>query len=439
VTFEFGRGLLVSGTVSPDELARALVVTLEPGMPLARALVGLGLVNEDDLQRQLARSDPSPPLGEVRPRLDLLGMLPPGLCNRLAALPVSVDTDGTVAVAVLDPRDSHIAAELGYHLQRPVRLVRAPYPLVREALVNCATSTPSSIPPPGGTPERRRPISYTPAWGTPSDAAAVSESSRPHAQASPAPQPAAVGASVTTSTRRFFAGMHSAPSEHPAAIQRRGSSPPLVARGVDSGFELRRGPNMTLPDLEPPTTRPREAPAYPLVAALPNAPPAIAASQALAAHFPDPASTLGLLRAALDRDEVLGLVERSARSVAQRVAIFVVRKDALVGWSCSAEFGAVDALRGLSISLRAPSLLTSVLAGGVYLGPLLGSVGTAILRVMRTASRDVAIVAVRVADKPAVVIVCDDLGDTLLATRHLDIMAKVAGEALERVIRVRRG
>jgi uncharacterized protein YigA (DUF484 family) len=185
---------------------------------------------------------------------------------------------------------------------------------------------------------------------------------------------------------------------------------------------------MTLRDLEPPTQRTRDEPAFPMVASLPTALTSLAT---MSEYFPDPASTLGQLREAQDRDEVLALVEKSARAVAKRVALLVVRKDALVGWSCTAEFA-------LSISTRTPSLLKSVLEGGVYLGPLLGSVGRALLQVMRSATRDVAIVAIRVAGKPAVVVVCDDLTDTLLATRHLDIVAKVAGEALERVVRAKR-
>jgi len=440
VTFELGRALLLSGAIAPEALARALGVTLDPGMPLTRALVGLGLLSEETLEAHLRASDPNPALDEVHPRMDLLALLPPGLCNRMAALPVDVDEAGTVHIAVIDPRDQHAASELAYHLRRPVRLVRAPYAALREALVSYATRVPSIVPPPGGRAGRRRPVSHTPAWGTPvhvDPAAPESRSERPFSSI-PA-QPPAVVASVTTSTRRFFAGMHSAPSEPPPGPPpAAGAAHGEATRGEEPVFELRRGPNMTLTDIEPPTTRMREAPAFPIVGALPAALPSII-PEPRTPHFPDPASTLGPLRAATERDEVLGLIEKSARAVARRVALFVVRKDALVGWSCSPELGDVDALRALSISTRTPSLLATVLAGGVYLGPLLGSVGTALLQVMRTASRDVAIVAVRVADRAAVVVVCDELGDTLLATRHLDIMARVAGEALERVVRARRG
>jgi hypothetical protein len=361
------------------------------------------------------------------------------MCNRLAAIPVHVDDDGVVEVAVLDPRDAYLIEELSYQLQRPVRLIRAPYTVMREALVNYAASRPSDVPPPGGRRERRRAVSYTPAWGTPIEVEGLPSeppSERPFSSI-PA-QPPAVVASVTTQTRRFFAGMHSAPSEPPPAPPPAGDAAHHEdASAHEPVFELRRGPHMTLHEIEPPTLRIRDAPAFPLVASLPKALPSIT-TDGMAEHYPDPASTLGHLRAAVDRDEVLGLVEKSARAVARRVALMVVRKDSLVGWSCSPEFGELAAFRKLTISTKPASLLSSVLVGGVYLGPLLGSLGAAFLQVMHSATRDVAMVAVRVKEKPAVLVICDELGDTLLATRHLDVMATVAGEALERVVRARR-
>jgi len=435
VTFELGRALLLSRTVTPDGLARALGVTIDPGMPLARALVGLGLVGEDDLQEELAKSDSEPALTEVQPRVDLMQLLPMGICNRLAAIPVDADEDGTVVVAVLDPRDIYVAEELSFHLRRPIRLVRAPYTILREALVNYATTHQSSVPPPGARRERRRRVSNTPAWGTRIDAAPISERG-----ADIASQRRALVASVTTSTRRFFGGMHSAPSRPPPANADEEVHAPAWAEDpqlVDPVYELRRGPNMTLTDLEPLTERIREEPAFPLVASLPRILPAIS-PETIPEYEPDPASTLGALRTAESRDQVLELIEKSARAVAKRVALLVVRKDTLIGWSCSPQFGALAALRDVSISTQGPSLLRAALDGEIYLGPLLGSVGATLLQVMKTSTRDVAIIAVCASKKPVVLVICDELNDALLAARHLEVMAKVAGEAIERVVRSRR-
>jgi hypothetical protein len=61
-----------------------------------------------------------------------------------------------------------------------------------------------------------------------------------------------------------------------------------------------------------------------------------------------------------------------------------------------------------------------------------------ILAVMRSPSRDVAIVPIRVSGRAAVVIVADELGDTMLATRRLEELARAAGDAFARIVRMRR-
>ncbi len=432
MTFELGRSLLQSGAITPEGLARALAVTLEPGMPLARAVVGLGLVSEDDIHEHLARSDPRPALTEVHPRLELLGVLPAGLCNRLAALPVDVDEDGTYVVAVLDPRDAYVAEEVAFHLSGFVRLVRAPYSILREALVNYASTVRSSVPPPERMRGLRRGVIYTPAWGTPADVVARAVAAANEAEPAPPPPPPAT--SVTASTRRFFGGIHSRATEPPGAAA--AAAARLRASGDDEPAIPVHGPNMTLTEIDPPTERARDAPLFPLVASLPR-PGAAEDESSLPPFAPDPAATLNRLRAASERDEVLALTLESARAVARRAAIFVARKDAVVGWACSPEFGDEGELRALSLPVGGPTLLSPVLDGGVYLGPLLGSVATALLSVMRTATRDVALVSVRVLGRAAVVIVADELIDTLLATRHLEVVAQVAAEGLTRAVRAR--
>jgi hypothetical protein len=54
---------------------------------------------------------------------------------------------------------------------------------------------------------------------------------------------------------------------------------------------------------------------------------------------------------------------------------------------------------------------------------------------MHTATQDVAILAIRVGDRPAVLLVADELGDTLLATKRMEELARAAGEALLRILR----
>jgi hypothetical protein len=53
-------------------------------------------------------------------------------------------------------------------------------------------------------------------------------------------------------------------------------------------------------------------------------------------------------------------------------------------------------------------------------------------------SGEVAIVAVRVDDKPVALVLADELGDTLRVTRRLEELAHAAGESLARLLRERR-
>jgi hypothetical protein len=75
----------------------------------------------------------------------------------------------------------------------------------------------------------------------------------------------------------------------------------------------------------------------------------------------------------------------------------------------------------------------------MYLGPLPNDdAHRRLVGFMRGASRDVAVTPVRVSGKTAVVIVADGLGDTMIATRRLDEIARTAGDAFTRIVRAKR-
>jgi hypothetical protein len=208
---------------------------------------------------------------------------------------------------------------------------------------------------------------------------------------------------------------------------------------VEPVFELRRlGPPPTVPEVEPPTVRMIASEDSPESFKLP--PPARVpfAVNAPAPPYPDVGTTLAGIRAAVDRDAVLALVQAGVRTVARRVALLVVKKEGMAGWSCTPEFGDETALKQLKIPIRAPNLLTAVISGSVHLGPLMGTFAAPLLRVMSKPSRDVAMAAVRVGDRPALLIVADELGDTMLATKRIDELARAAGEALLRVLRTKK-
>lgn len=439
MTFELGRSLVVSGVVSHEQLSEALYAAVTQGVPLARALIGTGSLDEARLEEELARID-SPHITEGTLVPQLMELLPSGLCHRLAAAPVRFDemTD-TVEVAVLDPRDMHAVNEIGYHLKKSVRAVRAPYSTLRQMLEGHPAGLRALAPPMGSAGGGDRPFGRTPTpiWGTPKF---VDGHERP-SQPPDMPIPLTRKYDSMSATLR---GRGQKETEEVQILTRTWDGPDAYGEAgseeaswdAEPVFELRRlGAPATVPDPEPLTLRLRDedGPSFALKAPLPPRVPL--APNAPQLPFADLGAILAGVRAASDRDAVLGLVQLGLRSAARRVAIFVVKKDGLVGWSCTPEFGDQGALKALRIPINAPSEMAGVLGGGVHLGPLMGIVAAPLLRLMRTATQDVALLAVRVGDRPAVLLVADELGDTLLATKRMDELGRAAGEALLRILR----
>jgi hypothetical protein len=155
--------------------------------------------------------------------------------------------------------------------------------------------------------------------------------------------------------------------------------------------------------------------------------------------FAEIGGILAALRAAASRDEVLELVLTGARLVALKVALFVVKRGGYLGWACTPEFADRGALQAVLIPLESASVFDEAVREGLYLGAMRhDEVHAALLHVMGGASRDVAVVPIRVSGRTAVVVLADALGDTMLATRRLEELAHAAGEAFARIVRQRR-
>jgi hypothetical protein len=173
-------------------------------------------------------------------------------------------------------------------------------------------------------------------------------------------------------------------------------------------------------------------------------PPAMPGGGVFAAYAPQmPAADIGgilaALRAAGSRDEVLELVLTGARIVAHKVALFVVKRGGYLGWACTPEFADRGSLQAVLIPLESASVFDEAVREGLYLGPIRhDDVHASLLHGRGGASRDAAVVPIRVSGKTAVVLVADELGDTMIATRRLEELALAAGEAFGRIVRMRR-
>jgi hypothetical protein len=175
----------------------------------------------------------------------------------------------------------------------------------------------------------------------------------------------------------------------------------------------------------------------PVTSFIPGPPPLPGAAAATPSRLVDRGAVLSALRAASSRDEVLALVLAGARMVAAKVALFVAKRNGYVGWACTPELAGRAALMSLVLPLDGGSVLEAASREGMYLGPL-GAHDGPLDALLGGATRDVAAVPIRVAGKTAVVVLADDLGETMLATRRLEELASAAGDAFTRLVRARR-
>jgi hypothetical protein len=180
-------------------------------------------------------------------------------------------------------------------------------------------------------------------------------------------------------------------------------------------------PSEVTPTPPAPLAPPRAAPPKP-VGALP--PQALSVS-----------SLLPLLAEATTRDEVVRLALRGLLLMAQRVAVFAVRREGFHGWACNADFGDLDALRALTIRQEQPSVLATAAVTGLYLGPIPATPAhNGLIQIMKQRSSEVAVSTVRVGGRPAMILLADELRDPGQATRSMEELSRALGDALTRLL-----
>ncbi len=392
MSFALARSLLLADAVTADALAKALLVSATRGTSLVRALLTTRAIDALRLEQQLERGE-APYMRHVAPVMSLVQQLPPGLCERLLALPVRRDPrTGTIDVAVVDARDPHPVQEVAHWLRAPVRMVRTSLAAMDAALrrLDAKPEPPGVRPlaPPIWVPAPGEPIDLarTPAYGLP----AVDESK--------------------------LAG---ADEEIPIPLKRRSLAPDTV---VDVGPPAVEGEPRSEgePVLELRRRKSSNPPEQPL---LPTE------------------SVLARIRETADRDRILELVVEGVRSVAPRVAVFAVRKDSLVGWTCSPEMADRAELRAARFTPGAATALDGVL----------GSEGATFVRIPKDATHApllaglsrapagfVALVPIRVDSRAVALVMADGYGDELATAKRMEEVAQAASEALARLLRERR-
>ena len=384
----------------------------------------------------------------------LVHQLPAGLCDRLLAVPVRRDArTGTMDIAVVDTRDGH-AAEDGV-LAESSGAHRSHELAAMEAALRRMKAAPergmSSLAPPIWVPSDKSPrqVAETPLYGTP-----IARFPTPGDDGQPAAAaivpPAALDMPIPlTAVRR--------------AVVREAETPPPIKERSDAAYgHTNRAESREFPTLEETLPEPvielrnvkavsrrfedgtstalpgrvlhtEDAPFSrgPVTARGPYAP------NAPVLPFVDAGAILAAMRVADGRDAVIELLLTGVRAVARKVAFFVVKRDALVGLRCTPELGDESNLREVKIPLAAPSILVQALGSpGAQLGRILKiEAHEPLLAVMTALPTEVAVIAVRIARKPALLVLADELGDTMMATRRMEELSQGAGEALARLLR----
>jgi type IV pilus assembly protein PilB len=118
-----GALLLRDGLISEDELQTALALGRATGKRLGEVLVERGSVTRTQVARVLAEQHELPfiELAESDVEIEAATLLPEDLARRYTALPVSIDPDGSVLVAVADPTNVMHSDELRLALGRQLR------------------------------------------------------------------------------------------------------------------------------------------------------------------------------------------------------------------------------------------------------------------------------------------------------------------------------
>ncbi|EYF07986.1 hypothetical protein [Chondromyces apiculatus] len=482
MSIDLGRVLVETGILPAAEVEAALFLSVVRGIPFARALVDRGAITEQALEAELDRRG-GLALRQVLGSRELFTRLPRALCRRLGAVPTRLDTaSGTVDIAVADPLDRHLAAELGFHLGTPVRLVRAPMAAIEEAIRTLELDerqAPST---------RLRPRRVTPAFPhgapqstippPPSEDIPIPLVRRVSAATSP---PEQASTPVSTARSRSHEGADPRPAA-PATLRGAGARLGGSAAGSSIVADANdAGPAISFPSTPPPsawdpspdaeesatssgnvgehapTTLPQGrlrvsasdpyAPPSPSRHTSPG--PSRSRDSSRGSHVPpappsaphsggDLRRIMEAINTARTRDDIVMLALEGIRRVAPRAALFTVKRGAFQGYTCTPEFGYENALREVAIPTSLPSILATATATGMYLGPIPGTPAhEPLLSVMGAASADVAAVAVRVAGRAVLVLVADDLDNTLHGTRTMDDLARVLGDALTRILATR--
>ena len=361
------------------------------------------------LEQELGRA-PVPYVRRVHPKIELCTVLPVGMCDRLLAVPVRQEAiTRTVDVAAVDPFDSHIQQEFSFHLDAPVRMLRASLADIAAALDGMHTGGAFAA----GVSEM---------LGVPSRPPSASEKTPRHGS-----EPPPAGAELEPEPE-----FPSNPSQPPIPLVQRASGAPHTPSGAPTAP---RTQSATAPGVGPggrqivPGQDELGEPVIDLTRAKPEASEALTRSRLREADLVQVERQLAQTKSP---DDVMELLVEHACPEGSTLA-FSVKAEGYVARSASFE---VQGLRDVSLPRSRPNVFQAALESGHYLGKLPETLVHALIRdlLAERLGPEVYVAPVLVTGRATLMLLSTGFERSFATTRRIDRLAAAAGDALERLL-----
>jgi len=414
------RRLLDGGLVPRAEVEVALLQSVIREISLVQAIASQRGDWTALLEQELSRAT-LPFVRRFHAKIELCALLPVGMCERLLALPVRQEAiTRTVDVAAVDPFDSHIQQEFSFHLDAPVRMLRASLTDVVAALDGMHTGgafvagvsemlgvqrerTPrhgSDPPPPALLAEAAAELEPETAL-TPELAASPSQAPLPLVQRSSAPH---------------------APVSRAPSVPPRPSAAPRTAAGTTPGVGALARPSVLDQDE-------RGEPVIDLTRPKPEASEALTRSRLREADLVQVERQLAQTKSP---DDVVELLVEHACPEGSTL-VFSVKVDGYVARSASFE---VQGLRDVSLPRSRPNVFQAALESSHYLGKLPETLVHALIRdlLAERLGPEVYVAPVLVTGRASLMLLSTGFERSFATTRRIDRLVTAAGDALERLV-----
>ncbi len=430
-----------AGVVRPDQLAEAAALRQREGGSFGECLIRIGAITEDALVEFYHRRLMIPRINAAKLEhvpLKVIALVPADMAAEFRSIPVEIDGEGNVTLAMADPSDNHAVDEVSFFVDRFVVRAVAPESAVRRAIeryygvrfmsprTDGQRLVEASPPPRPATPAPPKTSPRKELFQKPSRAELEEQivllTKVKHSDATPLPIPVPPPDDFEPSYAADDVPEPLAddPADDPASDvptlaeddDVSGTDPEIPAVGTPERPILLTRP-VSQPEPEPRKKR-STLPGFPTLAA------------------PDP--PLAELRAAGGRDEIARAVLDYFAQLAGRVIFFAVKKSLLAGHDARGQLDA-GAVRQLAIPLDAPSLFRDVVASRLpYRGPLPETVGNrGFASAIGGVDVDVLLMPIAIRDRIVALLYADHTRQPL-PSAALHATTREAGLAYERLI-----